>query len=845
MHNLFGPGRHSAISKEAAAPPPQPDQEIASLERIFADSQETALRDCEAAADESKRAEHRKTAVSGTQSLMAKMSVKGAPVTRPAPDAPTASARSGAKVGGVAQDGPGPRDATAPRPQAKAREECVIVIDDDDCIDIGLETSSSGGAQAAPLPNASAQAAFAAHEDAPPAAPATCTAQGAPGTGAAAAPKGPGASRPTARAAPKGPGAGGAAAPAHPQAKMDPQDPPLFEDDDLFEESGPEALRSDGAPDSSGGMAASSQAAPEQAAPPTAPQAARAQAASTQAIPKAAPAQADTAADQAAASAAGGAAATLPQQPAPRCPEAAAIPAQQSASQRRCAAMRAGAVRKVFGLTAADMAQHDPNRSPAGGAAVQRNGTDSALPEQRHESRARRGPDPALANAAGPCGHRRAQAQAQPNGGPFDGPWDAAPNDCGAPDGWESDGKVGDCGAPDRWEADGRVGDHNAQDGWETDGRADDCAPDGWEADGVAECGAAPDETARDACGRRRSGRRRSGPRRSGPRLGRWTAAILLVATAAAAMVWPGGSGIERFSDWRDSQPVPAQRGAPESGIEEIRRMVADALNGAPGETAPPADTAPGVWPDDGAADLRGAIADALNEDRVPDGAGYGPAESAHEGGVDAPGVETAAAASSTKPASAAGTAEPVDPLGVQLAQIERRLGDAERGAVSAGGLIGTLGAAIADAAARMEAIERDRASMDSRLADLELHAAEAGRAGGRTVELGARLDETDTVVLDLAARVAALEAEADAGAIAMTDAPVGADAPGWVDDWGPDPFAADGPRTQWDDSVDDNPVYRRIPAAARLVRGEGGRLIPVFVETPADDASDSAAAAP
>ena len=337
--------------------------------------------------------------------------------------------------------------------------------------------------------------------------------------------------------------------------------------------------------------------------------------------------------------------------------------------------------------------------------------------------------------------------------------------------------------------------------------------PDGLEPD-FADDDLAGSDAGQGAC-------RDEGRRKRRPRIGRWLAAAVLVAAAAgAAMLWIGGSGGGRLAE-RDSSLPAAPDSAPDGGVGEIRRMVTDAIESASGEAAPPSDAG---WSrrQGGAEDLRGMIADALDEGRAPDGAGAARFESAHDGGADVPEGEIAAAAN------------PIGPADARFARIERRLGDAERGAVSMGGLIGALSAAIADSAAQMEAIERSRAAMESQLADLVRRAAEAGRAEGRAAGLRARLDETDSVVLDLAARVATLEAEADAGGVAMIDGEGGADAPGWLNDWGPDPFAADGPRTQWENSVDDNPVYRRIPAAARLVRDQDGRIVPVFVETPA-----------
>ena len=435
-----------------------------------------------------------------------------------------------------------------------------------------------------------------------------------------------------------------------------------------------------------------------------------------------------------------------------------------------------------------DGAHRGPNPGPAGAAEAQREGAAGVLHESHWEDGAHRGPDHSHAGANGPGGDWRAQAEIPADAGAFDNDWDGMPDDCGAPDGWEpDDGDIAKGGAPD-------------------DATAHDLR------------GAAH---ARDAGGRSWGG----------PRLGRWATAGLLAA-AAAVMVWIGGDGIARLIGWRASPPVPAQHGAPDGGAAEIRRMVSDALKVAPGEALPPADPGSARGPGDGAEDLRGMIADAPDGDRAPGGDGCGPADSAHEGGADALQLETPAWANAADPASAAEAAQLADPLELRFARIERRIASAERGAVSTGGLIGAMGDAIADAAARMEAIERGRAAIDSRLADLELRAAAAGGAGERTAGLRARLDETDTVVLDIAARVAALEAEA--GAFAMANGPGGAQAPQRRGDWGPDPFAADGARTEWDGSADDNPVYRRIPAAARLVRDKDGRLVPVFVETPA-----------
>ena len=435
-----------------------------------------------------------------------------------------------------------------------------------------------------------------------------------------------------------------------------------------------------------------------------------------------------------------------------------------------------------------DGAHRGPNPGPAGAAEAQREGAAGVLHESHWEDGAHRGPDHSHAGANGPGGDWRAQADVPADAGAFDNDWDGMPDDCGPPDDWEpDDGDIAKGGAPD-------------------------------------------DATAHDRRGAAHA--HNAGGRLWGvPRLGRWAAAGLL-ATAVAVMVWIGGDGIARLIGWRASPPVPAQHGAPDGGAAEIRRMVSDALKVAPGEALPPADPGSARGPGDGAEDLRGTIADAPDGDRAPGGAGCGPAESAHEDGADAPQLETPAWANATDPASAAAAAQLADPIEFRLARIERRIASAERGAVSTGGLIGAMGDAIADAAARMEAIERGRAAIDSRLADLELRAAAAGGAGERTAGLRARLDETDTVVLDIAARVAALEAEA--GAFAMANGPGGAQAPQRRGDWGPDPFAADGARTEWDGSADDNPVYRRIPAAARLVRDKDGRLVPVFVETPA-----------
>ena len=444
------------------------------------------------------------------------------------------------------------------------------------------------------------------------------------------------------------------------------------------------------------------------------------------------------------------------------------------------------------GPTAAEAAPHHVAlRLPKGGfEAIDRGGAGGALSEPHWADGAHRGPDHSHAGAAGPGGDWRAQADIPADAGAFDNDWDGMPDDCGPPDGWEpDDGGIAKGGAPDDAAAHDRRGAAHARD---AGGRS-------W---GV-------------------------------PRLGRWAAAGLLAA-AAAVMVWIGGDGIARLIGWRASPPAPAQHAAPDGGAAEIRRMVSDALKDAPGEALPPADPGSARGPGDGAEDLRDMIADAPDGDRAPGGDGCGPADSAHEGSADALQLETPAWANAADPASAAEAAQLADPLELRFARIERRIASAERGAVSTGGLIGALGDAIADAAARMEAIERGRAAIESRLDDLELRAAAAGGAGERTAGLRARLDETDTVVLDIAARVAALEAEAGAGAFAMADGLGGAQAPQRRGDWGPDPFAADGARTQWDGSADDNPVYRRIPAAARLVRDKDGRLIPVFVETPA-----------
>ena len=435
-----------------------------------------------------------------------------------------------------------------------------------------------------------------------------------------------------------------------------------------------------------------------------------------------------------------------------------------------------------------DGTHRDPDPDPAGAAGAPREGAAGAFHEPHWEDGAHRGPSNSHAGAAGPDGDWRAQADVPANAGAFDNDWDGMPDDCGPPDGWEPDG--GD----------------------------------------IAGGGAPDDAAAHDRRGAAHA--RGAGGRRQGvPRLGRWAAAGLLAA-AAAVMVWIGGDGIARLAGWRASPPAPAQHGTPDGGAAEIRRMVSDALKDAPGDAAPPVDSGLAPGPGDGAEDLRGMIADAPDGDRAPGGAGCGPADSAHEDGADGPQLETPAFADAIDPASAAEAAHLADPAGVRLARIERRIASAERGAVSTGGLIGALGDAIADATARMEAMERGRAAIDSRLADLERRAAAAGGAGERATGLRARLDETDTVVLDIAARVAALEAEA--GAFAMADGPGGARAPQRRGDWGPDPFAAEGARTEWDGSADDNPVYRRIPAAAGLVRDKDGRLIPVFVETPA-----------
>ena len=445
------------------------------------------------------------------------------------------------------------------------------------------------------------------------------------------------------------------------------------------------------------------------------------------------------------------------------------------------------------GPAAQDAAPHHVAlRLPKGGfEAIDRGGAGDALSEPHWEDGAHcGGPDHSHAGANGPGGDWRAQAEIPAGAEAFDNDWDGMPDDCGAADDWEpDDGDIANGGAPDDATAHDRRGAAHARD----------------------------------------AGARLWG----GPRLGRWAAAGLLAA-AAAVMVWIGGDGIARLIGWRASPPAPAQHGAPDGGAAEIRRMVSDALKVAPDEALPPADPGSARGPGDGVEDLHGMIADVPDGDRAPGGAGCGPAESAHEGGADGPQLETPAFASAADPASAAEAAQLADPLELRFARIERRIASAERGAVSTGGLIGALGDAIADAAARMEAIERGRAAIESRLDDLELRAAAAGGAGERTAGLRARLDETDTVVLDIAARVAALEAEAGAGAFAMADGLGGAQAPQRRGDWGPDPFAADGARTQWDGSADDNPVYRRIPAAARLVRDKDGRLIPVFVETPA-----------
>lgn len=616
------------------------------MERIFADSHQAVLWECAVAADESERAKHRKIAASGTQSLVAKANATGAPVTRPAPDAPPAGTRSDIAIGGAAQGGLGPDGAAAsPRPQAEAQEECVAIIDDDDCVDIGLETSSSGGAQAAPP-------------------------QAAPASAAAPAPERDATAPPAAADPPAW-----TAASASADSKCQGDSGPRIETQDV---------RDDG-PAAGGGM---------------------------------------------------------PHHVACRMPKT-GLDALGGCNRP---GGDAEAERREIGVDA------DLN-------------ADGALRESHWEDGADPGSDCRFPDAAGPGGDRSAEAGGEPYGDEWDDP----------------------------------------QDGWESDCAADDLT----------------------GSGAGHSARQDGGGRRGGPRIGRWLAAAVFVAFAAgAAMLWTGGDGIGRLVD-RDIGLPAAPDSAPEGGAGEIRRMVAEALKDAPVEE--PVVGAEQDRRQDRAEDLRGMIADGLDEGRMSGGAGSSPGESAREDGADAPEIETTAAV------------DVIDAIEARFARIERRLGDTERGAVSAGGLIGTLGAAIADAAARMEAIERDRASQDSRLADLELRTAEADRAGDRAAGLGARLDETDTVVLDLAARVAALEAEADAGAVAMFDAPVSADAPGWVDDWGPDPFAADGPRTQWDNSVDDNPVYRRIPAAARLVRDEDGRLIPVFVETPAGGAPSSA----
>ena len=700
------------------------------------------------------------------------------------------------------------------------------------------------------------------------------TAQDAPAKGGGAAP--------SSHAAADDSVAGGAETPTRPQVGADTEDP-LFEDDEPLAEPGPEAACNDGAPDSSGDMRAASQAAPAQAAPQSAP----AQATSPQTDPQAAPAQADAAASEAATASAGTAAQAAappagksrrrrrrrrnrrrqriktrrakndgaaaageaahhaahqipketieaigrdghPSAAAPSRADNTANPAPPRAQQPACAAANAGAVREVFGITAAIMAQHNgvgaalpesqrkddarhgPNRgnardmatrpSDAGGALNDPQWQDSAHhgphPGNAGDAAARcgdaggalyeslweDGPDPGLAGGAEPGGDWRAPTDA----GPFGDEWDESPNDCGPPDGWELD-----------------------------DG-----------ADGIAGSCAAPDDTTHDQPSAARDCEARE-RRRGGRRFGRWAAASLVAATATF-MIWTYGDDIARFSGWHASQPVLDPPGAPDGGVGEIRRMVDDALARAPGEAAPPADAGPSRELDDGAGDLRGMIADALDEGQAPGEAVS--AEPAQHGGLDALEAETAAT-STADPINAAEASKPTD---IRIARIERRLGDVERGAVSAGGLIGALSDAIADSTAQMEAIERGRAAMESQLADLEQRAAEASHAEGRTAGLRTRLDETDGVVLDLAARVATLEAEADAGAVAMIDGEGGADAPGWLNDWGPDPFAADGPRTQWENSVDDNPVYRRIPAAARLVRDQDGRIVPVFVETPA-----------
>ena len=742
---------------------------------------------------------------------------------------------------------------TPPRPQAEADTEDPLFEDDEPLAEPVPEATCNDGAPDSP-------------GDAR-------TAQDAPAKGGGAAP--------SSHAAADDSVAGGTGTPPRPQAEADTEDP-LFEDDEPLAEPGPKAACNDGAPDSSGDMRAASQAAPAQAAPQSAP----AQATSPQTDPQAAPAQADAAASEAATASAG----TAPQAAAPPAgksrrrrrrrrnrrrqriktrraekdgaaaageaarqipiesveaigrdvhPSADTPPradntatlAPPRAQQPACAAANAGAVREVFGISAASLAQHNgvgaalpesqrnddarhgPDRGNARSAAAQPSDAGGAPhdPQWRdsahhgpdsgnagdaaarcgdaggalYESLWEDGPDPDLAGGAGPGGDWCAPADA----GPFGDEWDESPNDCVPPDGWELD-----------------------------DG-----------ADGIAGSCAAPDDIDHDQPGAARV-REARGRRRGGPRFGRWAAASLVAATATF-MIWTYGDDIARFSGWHASQPVLDPPGAPDGGVGEIRRMVDDALARAPGETAPSADAGHARELDDGAGDLRGMIADALDEGPAPDGAGSGPAEPVQQGGLDAPEAESAAAAITADPINAAEASEPTD---IRIARIERRIGDVERGAVSAGGLIGALSDAIADSAARMEAIERGRAAMESQLADLERRAAEASRSEGRTAGLRTRLDETDGVVLDLAARVATLEAEADAGAVAMIDGEGGADAPGWLNDWGPDPFAADGPRTQWENSVDDNPVYRRIPAAARLVRDQDGRIVPVFVETPA-----------
>ena len=889
MQHMTDPNRPADPSGDAAAQPPQSDQETWDLGRIFADSHEKALEDCAAAADESDRTERREGLASSVHSLMRKTNLTGTTVTRAAPDAKAIEAaartsRHGEKwLAALDRPRPEPWDIPDDCPAAgggvphhvayglpKRGIEAVESGGAAPSSHAATDDSVAGGAETPTRPQAEADT-----EDPPlfeddgplaePVPEAACndgapdspgdahTAQDAPAKGGGAAPG--------SHAAADESVAGGAETPTRPQAEAHTEDP-LFEDDEPLAEPVPEAACNDGAPDSSGDMRAASQAAPAQAAPQSAP----AQATSPQTDPQAAPAQADAAASEAAtagagtapqaaaappagksrrrrrrrrnrrrqriktrraknddAAAAGKAARQLPREtietigreghPSAAAPSRAdntATLAPPRAQQPACAAANAGAVREVFGITAARLAQlngvgavlpesqrnddsrhgpdhgnandtaarpsdaggalndpqrqdgahhgsdrgnardtatrpgdaggalndpqwrdsahHGPDPGNAGDAAAQRGDAGGAL----HKSLWEDGPDRDLAGGDGPGGDWRAPADA----GPFGDEWDESPDDCGPPDGWEMD-----------------------------------------DADGIAGSCAAPDDTAHDQRGaaRVREVRER---RRGWPRFGRWAAASLVAATATF-MIWTYGDDIARFSGWHASQPVLDPPGAPDGGVEEIRRMVDDALARAPGEAVPPADAGHARGLDDGAGDLRGMIADALDEGLAPGEAVS--AEPAQHGGLDAPEAETAAA-STADPINAAERSEPTD---IRIVRIERRLGDVERGAVSAGGLIGALSDAIADSTAQMEAIERGRAAMESQLADLERRAAEASRAEGRTSGLRTRLDETDGVVLDLAARVATLEAEADAGAIAMIDGEGGADAPDWLNDWG------------------------------------------------------------